>query len=63
MKFIFLYVDKHQSFLRIDFNTLGIKVSYKMILPLVGMIKHQSFLQNDALIIAGHDQAFSKYPK
>ena len=24
----FLHVDKHQSFLQIDFNTLDIKVSY-----------------------------------
>ena len=28
----FLYVDKHQSFLQVDFNTLDIKVSYKVIL-------------------------------
>ena len=25
--------------------------------------KHQSFLQGDAIIINGHDQAFSKYSK
>ena len=24
----FLYADKHQSFLQVDFNTLGIKASY-----------------------------------
>ena len=24
----FLHPDKHQSFLQVDFNTLGIKVSY-----------------------------------
>ena len=37
----FLHVDKHQSFLQVDFNTLGIKVSYKvMLLLLIGMIKH-----------------------
>ena len=27
----FLHVDKHQSFLQVDFNTLGIKVFYKVI--------------------------------
>ena len=37
----FLHVDKHQSFLQVDFNTLGIKVSYKvMLLLLIDMIKH-----------------------
>ena len=36
----FLYVDKYQSFLQIYFSTLGIKVSYKLILSLLmGMIK------------------------
>ena len=43
----FLHADKHQSFLKVYFNTLGIKVSYK-----VGII-----------IINGHDQAFSNYAK
>ena len=28
----FMHADKHQSFLQVDFSTLGIKVSYKMIL-------------------------------
>ena len=32
----FLHVDKHQSFLQIDFNTLGIKVSYKVIIIIDG---------------------------
>ena len=37
----FLHADKHQSFLQVDFNTLGIKVSYKVILSLLTeMIKH-----------------------
>ena len=41
MELIFLYVYKHQSFLEVDFNTLGIKVSYKMIvLLLVDMVKY-----------------------
>ena len=39
----FLHPDNHQSFLQVDFNCLGIKVS----------------LQADTSIIDGHDQAFS----
>ena len=36
----FLHADKHQSFVHVDFNTLGIKVSYKVKLSLLtGMIK------------------------
>ena len=35
----FLNEDKHQSFLQLDFNTLVIKVFYRVILPLLmGMI-------------------------
>ena len=35
----FLHADKHQSFLQVDFNTLSIKVFYKVILSLLmGMI-------------------------
>ena len=30
----FLHADKHQSFLQVDFKTLDIKVSYKVILSL-----------------------------
>ena len=37
----FLHADKHQSFLQVDFNTLGIKVFYKLMLSLLmDMIKH-----------------------
>ena len=43
----FLHAEKHQSFLKVYFNTSGIKVSYK-----VGII-----------IINGHDQTFSNYSK
>ena len=43
----FLHADKHQSFLKVYFNTLGIKVSYKV----------------NIIIINGHDQAFSNYSK
>ena len=36
----FLHADKHQSFQQVDFNTLSIKVFYKVILSLLmGMIK------------------------
>ena len=31
----FLHADKHQSFLQVDFNILGIKVSYKVVLSLL----------------------------
>ena len=30
----FLHADEHQSFLQVDFKTLGIKVPYKVILSL-----------------------------
>ena len=40
----FLHADKHQHFLQVGFNTLGIKVSCKVIL-LVGMIKHSQSVQ------------------
>ena len=37
----FLHADKNQSFPQVDFNTLGIKVFYKVMLSLlIGMIKH-----------------------
>ena len=37
----FLHADKHQNFLQVDFNTFGIKVSYRVILLLLmGMIKY-----------------------
>ena len=41
----FLHADKHQSFLKIYFSTLGTKVSYSV----------------DIITINGHDQAFSSY--
>ena len=43
----FLHVDKHQSFLKVYFNTFGIKASYQV----------------DIIIVNGHDQAFSNYSK
>ena len=48
----FLHVDKHQSFLQVDFNVLGIKVSYKVMLILtllMGMINHSQSTQSNNL--------------
>ena len=46
----FLQADKHQSFLQVDFNTLGIKISYKVILLLLmGMIKHSQSIYKKTL--------------
>ena len=44
----FWHVDKHQSFLQVDFNTLSIKDNYKVILSLLlGMIKHSQSTQSN----------------
>ena len=44
----FLHVDKHQSFLLVDFSSLGIKVSYKVVLSLLmGMIRHSQITQSN----------------
>ena len=49
----FLHADKHQSFLQVDFNTLGIKVSYKVILSLLmGMIKYSQSTQSNKFAIS-----------
>ena len=49
----FLNEDKHQSFLKADFNTLGIKVSYKVILSLLlGMNKHFQRTQSNEFAIS-----------
>ena len=45
--------DKHQSFLTVDFNTLGIKVFYNV----MGMTWKREGHGD------GNDQAFSKYSK
>ena len=48
----FSHADKHQSFPQVDFNTLSIKVFYKMILSLLmGMIKHSQSAQSNKLSI------------
>ena len=52
MKLIFLHTEKHQGFLQVNFNTLGMKVSYKVILSLLmGMIKHSQNTQSNKLAI------------
>ena len=48
-----LYADEHQSFLQVDFNTLVIKVSYKVISSLlVGMIKHSQSTKSNKIVIS-----------
>ena len=52
-----LHADIHQSFLKIDFNTLIIKVSYKVILSLlIGMIKHSQSTQRNKFAISLQSQ-------
>ena len=49
----FLHGYKHQSFLQVDFNTLGIKVSYQVILPLLmRMIKYSQSTQSNKFAIS-----------
>ena len=49
----FLHADKHQSFLKVDFEILGIKVSYKAILLLLmGMIKHSKSTQSNKFAVS-----------
>ena len=44
----FQLADKHQSFLQVDFNILGIKDAYKVILSiLLGMIKHSQITRSN----------------
>ena len=43
----FLHADKNQNFPQVDFNTLSIKVFYKVILSLLmGMIKNSESTQS-----------------
>ena len=52
----FLHADWHQSFLQVDFNTLGIKVFYKMILSLLtDMIYHSQSTQSNKFAISLQD--------
>ena len=51
----FLNADKHHSFLQDGFNTLGIKVSYKVILSLLmGMIMHSQNTQSNKFALSLH---------
>ena len=53
----FLYADKHQSFLQVDFNTFGIKVSYEAILSLaIGIIKHSQSTQSNKFAVSFVDK-------
>ena len=46
-----LHLDKHQIFLQVDLNTLGIKDAYKVILSLLlGMIKHSQSTQSNRYV-------------
>ena len=47
----FLRTDKHQRFLQVHFNILGIKVSYKVILSLIGVDKHSQITQTSLLYL------------
>ena len=49
----FYHVDKHQGFLQVAFNTLGIKIPHKMILSLLmGMIKHSQSTESNKFAIS-----------
>ena len=49
----FFHADKRQRFLQVDFNTLDIKVSYKVILLLfMDMIKHSQITQSKKFAIS-----------
>ena len=49
----FLHADKNESLQQVDFNTLGIKVSYKVILSLLmSMFKHSQSTQSDKFAIS-----------
>ena len=48
-----MHVDKGQSFLQVDFNTLGIKDTYKAILLLLlGLIKHSQSTQSNKFAVS-----------
>ena len=48
----FLHADKHQRFLQVHFNILGIKVSCKVILSLIGMDKHSQIMQSNKFALS-----------
>ena len=48
-----MHVGKHQSFLQVDFNNLGTKDAYKVILSLLlDMIKHSQSTQSNKFAIS-----------
>ena len=50
---LFFHANRHQSFLQVDFNALGIKVSYKvMLLLVIGMIKDSQSAQSNKFAIS-----------
>ena len=50
-----MHADKHKSFLQVDFNTLSIKVSYRVILSLLmDMVKHSHSTQSNKFAIFLH---------
>ena len=50
---VFLHGDKHQSFLQVHFNTLDIRVSYKVILSLLmSIIKYSQSTQTNKFPIS-----------
>ena len=53
IKTTFLHADKLQSFLYVNFNTLGITILYKVMLSLlVGMIKCSQSTQSNQFVIS-----------
>ena len=52
-EFDFLHADKGQIFLQVDFNTLGVKVFYKVIPSfMMGMIKSSQITQSNKFAIS-----------
>ena len=47
-----MHADKNKRLLQVDFNTLGIKVSNKVILLLMGKIKHSRWTQSNKFSIS-----------
>ena len=69
-KFIFLPVDKHNSFLQVDCMTLGVhsqsrylKGSMKDKVNFLSADKHQKFLQISTIILGVCGQTCPNYPK
>ena len=49
----FLHADKHRNFRQVAFSTLGIKVSYKVILSLLmGWTEHSQSIQNNKFAVS-----------